>query len=167
MDCPGEWNSVYNRSMLTICRRRLGSWRSNEGKLAKSSSSHPSWDMSPLQVGVPTLQLSTLFEVSDKCWPLSSALTCIGLADTLRSELLLYGIDVHIYMPAGILTPGFETESMTKPKITQKIEEGDTPITADVCADLLYNGRYPWFITRAGMLISRRRAQQRSLSNHQ
>lgn len=63
-----------------------------------------------------------------------------GLADTLRSELLLYGIKVHLYVPAGILTPGFETENLTKPKITRKIEEGDTPISAEACTDILLNG---------------------------
>ncbi|KAG6329625.1 hypothetical protein ID866_9465 [Astraeus odoratus] len=53
-----------------------------------------------------------------------------GLAECLRSELLLYGIDVHIFFPPTMYTPGYEEENKTKPAITRKIEsldEGQTP----------------------------------------
>ncbi|EKC98662.1 oxidoreductase [Trichosporon asahii var. asahii CBS 8904] len=63
-----------------------------------------------------------------------------GLADSLRSELQLYGIKVHLYMPAGILSPGYENEQKTKPAITKKIEEGDTPIAPEKAAGLLIRG---------------------------
>lgn len=33
-----------------------------------------------------------------------------GLADTLRNELQRYGINVHIFFPGTIFSPGFETE---------------------------------------------------------
>lgn len=33
-----------------------------------------------------------------------------GLADSLRNELKMYDIDVHIYLPGNIDTPGFVTE---------------------------------------------------------
>ena len=33
-----------------------------------------------------------------------------GLAESLRNELKAYGINVHCYFPATILTPGFEEE---------------------------------------------------------
>ncbi|KAJ9121604.1 hypothetical protein QFC22_002223 [Naganishia vaughanmartiniae] len=63
-----------------------------------------------------------------------------GLADTLRSEYQLYDINVHLYLPAGILSPNYEVESRTKPDITKKIEEGDTPMTPDECVKCLMTG---------------------------
>ncbi|KAI5449447.1 3-dehydrosphinganine reductase [Naganishia albida] len=63
-----------------------------------------------------------------------------GLADTLRSEYLLYNINVHLYLPAGILSPNYEVENRTKPDITKKIEEGDTPMTPEDCVKCLING---------------------------
>jgi len=63
-----------------------------------------------------------------------------GLADSLRSELAIYGINVHLYMPAGILSPGYEVEQRTKPQITKDIEEDDTPITPEKAAALLIRG---------------------------
>lgn len=65
-----------------------------------------------------------------------------GLADTLRSEYLLYDIDVHLYLPAGILSPNYEVENRTKPEITKKIEEGDTPMTPEDCVKCLINGGF-------------------------
>ena len=74
---------------------------------------------------------------------------CLGLAETLRSEFLLYGIGVHCYFPATILTPGFETEEKTKPIVTKKIEESDNPQKPEVCAARLLQGvaRGDFFIT--------------------
>lgn len=48
-----------------------------------------------------------------------------GLAESLRQELLPYGIRVHVYFVATINSPGNETENMTKPTITKILEEGD------------------------------------------
>ncbi|SPO46803.1 related to 3-ketosphinganine reductase [Moesziomyces antarcticus] len=72
-----------------------------------------------------------------------------GLAETLRSELLLYGISVQAYFPASILSPGFEQENKTKPKVTLEIEEGDSPLTPEQCAKGLVKGveRGHFFIT--------------------
>ncbi|PWN20921.1 NAD(P)-binding protein [Microstroma glucosiphilum] len=54
-----------------------------------------------------------------------------GLAETLRSELVLYDISVHCYFPGTILSPGYEAENLTKPKLTKVLEggpeEGSTP----------------------------------------
>ncbi|KAL9937851.1 hypothetical protein V8E36_003396 [Tilletia maclaganii] len=63
-----------------------------------------------------------------------------GLAESLRSELILYGIDVHVYFPASILSPGFEVENQTKPAVTKEIEAGDEPQTPEVCARGLLKG---------------------------
>jgi 3-dehydrosphinganine reductase len=63
-----------------------------------------------------------------------------GLADSLRSELLLYNISVHIFMPCTMFTPGYEEENKTKPKITLKIEEDDSGLTADQAAAAMLNG---------------------------
>jgi 3-dehydrosphinganine reductase len=70
----------------------------------------------------------------------SQLLFSSGLAETLRSELQLYGIDVHVYCPAGILSPHYYVEQTFKPEITKKIEEGDTPISPEASAGLLLKG---------------------------
>ncbi|TFK78426.1 oxidoreductase [Polyporus arcularius HHB13444] len=63
-----------------------------------------------------------------------------GLAETLHSEFMLYGIDVHIAFPGTIHSPGLEEENMCKPKITLKIEETDEGATPDVVAKAILDG---------------------------
>jgi 3-dehydrosphinganine reductase len=67
-----------------------------------------------------------------------------GLADSLRSEVLLYqkshDLKIHLYTPAGILSPGYEEEEKTKPAVTKKIEEGDEPISPEKCVEVLLSG---------------------------
>lgn len=69
-----------------------------------------------------------------------------GLADSLRSEVLLYkktlDLKVHLYLPAGILSPGYETEEQTKPAVTKHIEDGDTPIAPEQCVKMLLSGEF-------------------------
>lgn len=63
-----------------------------------------------------------------------------GLAESLRSELILYGISVHAYFPATILSPGLEEENKTKPKITLDVEGTDEGLTPAQCAKGLLKG---------------------------
>ncbi|KAK2466259.1 hypothetical protein APHAL10511_001901 [Amanita phalloides] len=63
-----------------------------------------------------------------------------GLAETLRSELSLYSISVHIFFPGTIYSPGYVEENKTKPRITIKIEEGDEGMTPDQSARKLLQG---------------------------
>ncbi|KAF8484877.1 oxidoreductase [Russula ochroleuca] len=63
-----------------------------------------------------------------------------GLAETLRQELLLYSIDVHIYMPVTMFTPGYEEENRVKPELTLKLEESDGGLTSEKAAEGLYEG---------------------------
>jgi 3-dehydrosphinganine reductase len=67
-----------------------------------------------------------------------------GLADSLRSEVLLYqkthDLKIHLYTPAGILSPGYDEEEKTKPAVTKKIEEGDEPISPEKCVEVLLSG---------------------------
>lgn len=63
-----------------------------------------------------------------------------GLADTLRSELQLYSIDVQIFFPCTMFTPGYEEENKTKPRITLKIEESDSGLTAEQAARSMLTG---------------------------
>ena len=66
----------------------------------------------------------------------------LALADTLKSEFILYdGIDVQIYYPGTILTPGFEEEMKTKPEILKKIEESDIVVDAPKAAAILFRGK--------------------------
>ncbi|WFD26515.1 hypothetical protein MNAN1_001498 [Malassezia nana] len=63
-----------------------------------------------------------------------------GLAECLRMELQLHGIDVHAYFPATILSPGFEEENKTKPSLTKEIEGTDEGQTPEQCAAHLLRG---------------------------
>ncbi|KAJ1912018.1 3-dehydrosphinganine reductase [Mycoemilia scoparia] len=63
-----------------------------------------------------------------------------GLADSLRNELKAYGINVHCYFPATILTPGYDEENKTKPNITKEIEGTDEGQTPEVCAQKMLDG---------------------------
>ncbi|KAF8309194.1 oxidoreductase [Clavulina sp. PMI_390] len=63
-----------------------------------------------------------------------------GLADTLRSEYILYDIAVQMYFPNTMLTPGYDTENLTKPALTKAIEDGDTPVTPATAAKSMYAG---------------------------
>jgi len=64
----------------------------------------------------------------------------VGLAESLRNELILYGIDVHLFLPATIFSPGFENEQRLKPDITKKIEGPDEGLTPDQVAAQLIKG---------------------------
>ncbi|KAJ7368365.1 oxidoreductase [Mycena albidolilacea] len=63
-----------------------------------------------------------------------------GLAETLRSELILYNIGVHIFFPGTIYSPGYVEENKTKPKITLKIEESDEGMQPELVAEALLRG---------------------------
>jgi 3-dehydrosphinganine reductase len=45
-----------------------------------------------------------------------------------------------LYIPAGILSPGYEEEEKTKPAVTRKIEDGDTPMKPEECVGNLIAG---------------------------
>ncbi|KAK4700590.1 hypothetical protein P7C70_g5653, partial [Phenoliferia sp. Uapishka_3] len=58
-----------------------------------------------------------------------------GLADSLRNELILYGISVHLFLPASTLSPSFiDYEQKIKPELTKKIEGPDEPLTPELVA---------------------------------
>lgn len=63
-----------------------------------------------------------------------------GLTDALRSEMILHDISVHLYMSGGIDSPGHVNEQVAKPRITNKIEEGDTIISPEQSSALLIRG---------------------------
>ena len=63
-----------------------------------------------------------------------------GLADTLRFELQLYNIDVQIFFPCTMFTPGYQEENKKKPRITHKIEESDAGLTAEQAAQSMLTG---------------------------
>ncbi|KAI0712585.1 oxidoreductase [Earliella scabrosa] len=63
-----------------------------------------------------------------------------GLAETLHSEYMLYGIDVHIAFPGTMFTRGLEEENQVKPQITLKIEETDDGATPEYVANIILKG---------------------------
>lgn len=56
-----------------------------------------------------------------------------GLAECLRQEMILHGIDVHCVLPGSIQSPGLEKENMTKPSLTREIE-GDDAMSPEAVA---------------------------------
>ncbi|CAI2174130.1 9068_t:CDS:10 [Funneliformis geosporum] len=72
-----------------------------------------------------------------------------GLAETLRNELILYGIDVHCYFPGTIDSPGLKEENKTKPKISSDIEGSNAELKPDEAAKILYKSlcKGEFFIT--------------------
>lgn len=64
-----------------------------------------------------------------------------GLAESLRSEGLLYGIDVHIFFAPTMDSPGLKEENRLKPKVTVAIEEGDDVVSCEAAAASLVRGK--------------------------
>ena len=47
-----------------------------------------------------------------------------GLAEVLRSELAATRVSIHLALPPGMATPGFDKENAEKPRVTRAIEAG-------------------------------------------
>ncbi|ORX38198.1 hypothetical protein BD324DRAFT_578063, partial [Kockovaella imperatae] len=77
-----------------------------------------------------------------------------GLADALRSEMLLHDITVNLFLPGGIDTPGYEVENSSKPAPTKKLEEGDTLITAEECVNHMVRGLQRGYYQSTTMFVS-------------
>eukprot|EP00743_Colponemidia_sp_Colp-15_P006429 GILK01006919.1.p1 GENE.GILK01006919.1~~GILK01006919.1.p1 ORF type:complete len:327 (-),score=45.05 GILK01006919.1:24-1004(-) len=61
-----------------------------------------------------------------------------GFSDCLRNEMRAHGVDVSIFFPSNMDTPGFAEENKQKPEDTRLIEGGGKLFTADQsAADLL------------------------------
>lgn len=71
---------------------------------------------------------------------LSDPAAATGLAEALRNELQLYGISVHLFLPATIYSPGFENEQRLKPEVTKKIEGPDEGKSPDAVAEEMLKG---------------------------
>lgn len=65
---------------------------------------------------------------------------CSGLAETLRQEMLLYSVDVHIYFPGTIHSPGYVEENRTKPPLLLELEATDEGLSPEKAAEGLYGG---------------------------
>jgi 3-dehydrosphinganine reductase len=53
---------------------------------------------------------------------------------------MLYNIDVQIFFPPTMPTPGYATEELTRPAIVKKIEESDDGLTPEQAALALFKG---------------------------
>eukprot|EP01119_Soliformovum_irregulare_P006744 TRINITY_DN19176_c0_g1_i1.p1 TRINITY_DN19176_c0_g1~~TRINITY_DN19176_c0_g1_i1.p1 ORF type:complete len:330 (+),score=65.08 TRINITY_DN19176_c0_g1_i1:44-1033(+) len=70
--------------------------------------------------------------------PTKWALRCLG--DSLRSELVVHGINVTQFYPSNMDTPGYKIENETKPPPTREIEGTAALISPDKSAEDLLNG---------------------------
>ena len=93
-----------------------------------------------------------------------------GLADMLSVELMLYDIDVHIYFPPTMYTPGYKVENMTKPRLTLEFEADDTPLTPEEAARILIKGTPSWKRALSGLVVDSghavTRCQERAVPDH-
>lgn len=84
-----------------------------------------------------------------------------SLSDTLAQEVLLYGneVKIHTVFPGTILSAGLEKENLTKPEITNILEDSDPKQTPDQVADASIAGleRGDYLVT-VGLLGSAMRA---------
>jgi len=79
----------------------------------------------------------------------------LGLAESLRFELAMYDISVHVFAPCTMYTPGYEVEMQTKPEITKKIEETDEGLSPEQAARAMLAGAHIVRISRVCADISR------------
>ena len=101
---------------------------------------------------IMTSSVAALFGIAGYA-PYSPAKAALrSLADTLRSEVLLYNgwrrskdadlrakaperdISIHLIMPGTIASPGLQTENLTKHAVTKELEKGDIVQTEDEIA---------------------------------
>jgi 3-dehydrosphinganine reductase len=62
------------------------------------------------------------------------------LAETLRHELLFYGISVHCHFPGNIDSPGYEVENSMKPAFTRELDGDSETKSPEVVANNLIRG---------------------------
>jgi 3-dehydrosphinganine reductase len=82
------------------------------------------------------LGLMGLFGFSGYC---ASKHALVGLAETLRSELRVYGVRVSCFCPPAVQTPGLEREKALTPKEICAAEELGAVLKADDVARALLN----------------------------
>jgi 3-dehydrosphinganine reductase len=76
-----------------------------------------------------------------------------GLADSLRSEFLPLGIDVHLFMAGNMDTEGYALENKSKPAITKEIEGTSKPVNAiDAAKSMLAGVMYDRYYVSNDML---------------
>ena len=59
-----------------------------------------------------------------------------GLVESMTMELPPRGIDVHVYYPSNMRTPGYEEENKTKPGEAKLIDESTQTMSAEEAADV-------------------------------
>jgi 3-dehydrosphinganine reductase len=85
--------------------------------------------------------LAALFPIPGYAAYGSSKAALKGLAEVLRTELRLYdGIQLQVYFPSNLDTPGLAKENETKPELTKQIEGIADTIPAKVAAQTLLTG---------------------------
>jgi short-subunit dehydrogenase len=86
-----------------------------------------------------------LFGFSGYC---ASKHALVGLAETLRSELRVYGLRVSCFCPPAVNTPGYGREKAITPKEVLTTEEKGAVLEADDVAETLLDAlpRNPFLV---------------------
>ncbi|EJC99774.1 oxidoreductase [Fomitiporia mediterranea MF3/22] len=63
-----------------------------------------------------------------------------GLAESLRSECVLYNIDIQIFFAPTMDSPGLVEELKTKPQLTKTFEDSDVMLSCDKAATVMLKG---------------------------
>jgi 3-dehydrosphinganine reductase len=64
----------------------------------------------------------------------------LALAESLRHELLFYGIGVHCHFPGNIDSPGYILENTTKPAFTRELDGDSVAKSPEEVANNLVRG---------------------------
>ncbi|KAJ3072205.1 3-dehydrosphinganine reductase [Podochytrium sp. JEL0797] len=146
-----EFESMVSQNMLS-CANVVRGLVTNAKQLAEDKKLVPgarTWSISGLSASAQEEMPSKIVFVGS----VASALSFIGysayaaskygqrgFAEGLRSEFAPLGIDVHVYLPANMDTPGLVVEGETKPEITAQIEGTASTATPDHAARALLAG---------------------------
>ena len=133
------WSAAY------MAHAMLNAWLEESSSTDKKTSTQTKKDARHIVFACSTLAFYPFAGYA----PYSPAKAAMkSLADTLQQEIAVYNsapsspapIKVSTLYPMGILTPGYENETLLKPNLTKQFEKGDKPQTPEEVARICVEG---------------------------